>query len=411
MKKVLLLLIVFSLIFTCILYGGADDWYYWGKLADISGCHGTTVDPEGKIWANGWSDSLEVPVKILNPDGTEASFSPISEVTIDGVTWETDRKCRGITLDHQGNILLCANDVLIRINYQDGSGMKALDMPYSLTKPGVDENGYIYIALVDPSAGVAEPTEDDLYPIWILDADFEEYNEVATPASDHWSRAIEVTPDGTHVYYGTIWNAVVDHYYSEDGPEGWYDQIENLPGPLSGFFNGDVAGLNWDRDGKLWVSSMGAKALYAYDMTTLEFVEVKYDSLENPRGVSFSLGGDTAYVADATRGEVHILKKGVEPESIVKDNNVPKSFNLLQNYPNPFNPTTEIEFQIMKRGYVKLTVFDILGHQVEEIVNRDLDAGEYSVTFTTGGDCSSGIYLYRLQINDQATTKRMLLMK
>jgi len=92
-------------------------------------------------------------------------------------------------------------------------------------------------------------------------------------------------------------------------------------------------------------------------------------------------------------------------------NIVPEKYSLEQNYPNPFNPATEIKFQIKDSRLVTLKVFDILGKEVETLVNEKLSPGEYEVTFD-GGILSSGIYFYSLFADGKLIdTKKMIILK
>lgn len=86
------------------------------------------------------------------------------------------------------------------------------------------------------------------------------------------------------------------------------------------------------------------------------------------------------------------------------------SYFLSQNYPNPFNPETKIKFSIPKNGFVKFIVYDLLGREVEELVNEFKQQGSYYVTFN-GANLSSGIYFYKLITNDFVETKKMILVK
>jgi Secretion system C-terminal sorting domain len=74
-------------------------------------------------------------------------------------------------------------------------------------------------------------------------------------------------------------------------------------------------------------------------------------------------------------------------------------FVLDQNYPNPFNPSTHIEYQLERAGFVRLTVYDALGREVESLVDRQQEAGYKSVQWNAGR-FSSGVYLYRLTVTD-----------
>lgn len=97
---------------------------------------------------------------------------------------------------------------------------------------------------------------------------------------------------------------------------------------------------------------------------------------------------------------------GIKPIST----NVPEKSALNQNYPNPFNPTTNIKYQISKKGFVSVKVFDILGNEITSIVNEEQSPGTYEVSFN-GNDLSSGIYFYKLETNGFSEIKKMILIK
>lgn len=89
---------------------------------------------------------------------------------------------------------------------------------------------------------------------------------------------------------------------------------------------------------------------------------------------------------------------------------IPERFSLGQNFPNPFNPTTQINFDIPAAGFVKITVFDMLGRVVSEPVKEELAAGKYSVEFDVS-EHGSGIYYYRLETSGFVQTKKMVYIK
>jgi len=95
----------------------------------------------------------------------------------------------------------------------------------------------------------------------------------------------------------------------------------------------------------------------------------------------------------------------------------PKEFKLEQNYPNPFNPGTVISYQLpaspnpSKGGaLVSLKVYDILGSEVETLVNEEQQPGYYEVQFDAS-NIASGMYVYRLQAGDYVSVKKMVLIK
>ncbi len=99
---------------------------------------------------------------------------------------------------------------------------------------------------------------------------------------------------------------------------------------------------------------------------------------------------------------------------------LPEKFSLQQNYPNPFNPSTHIPFAVQGSGLVSLKVFNLLGREVATLVNENLNAGSYEVTFSAkGGSASgedanglaSGIYLYRLSTAGHTVSKKLMLVR
>ena len=83
--------------------------------------------------------------------------------------------------------------------------------------------------------------------------------------------------------------------------------------------------------------------------------------------------------------------------SVDEPQNSPETLHLLQNYPNPFNPSTKILFSIPKTTHVKLTVYDLLGREIQTLVDEIKTAGVYSVPFDAG-NLSSGSYFYKLHV-------------
>lgn len=89
---------------------------------------------------------------------------------------------------------------------------------------------------------------------------------------------------------------------------------------------------------------------------------------------------------------------------------IPKEFKLYENYPNPFNPTTSIKYDIANNAFVKLTVYDVTGKEVETLVNDNLQAGKYEATFN-GKNYSSGIYFAKIEAGSYSHIVKMIMVK
>jgi hypothetical protein len=107
-----------------------------------------------------------------------------------------------------------------------------------------------------------------------------------------------------------------------------------------------------------------------------------------------------------TAALVTSMTNAIDNEPVAKA----RRFELSQNYPNPFNASTSISYTIEKAGMVKLTVFDMVGKEVANLVNEVRNPGDYKVTFD-GSNLSTGIYFYRLETRDHVATQKMMLLK
>ena len=99
------------------------------------------------------------------------------------------------------------------------------------------------------------------------------------------------------------------------------------------------------------------------------------------------------------------VRVGVGDEAVVL-----RQYSLSQNYPNPFNPTTTINFEVPITSHVTLTVYDILGQKVAELINDVKAPGKYSIRWDAG-NYSSGVYFYRIKAGDFVNTKKLILLK
>ena len=99
----------------------------------------------------------------------------------------------------------------------------------------------------------------------------------------------------------------------------------------------------------------------------------------------------------------------------IRNSHINSSFLLHQNYPNPFNPITTLRYELHEASYVDVTVYDILGNVVNNLVNANQSSGfksiQWNATNNQGQPVSAGVYLYKIQAGNFADTKKMILLK
>ena len=94
----------------------------------------------------------------------------------------------------------------------------------------------------------------------------------------------------------------------------------------------------------------------------------------------------------------------------VGDEIIPLTYALNQNYPNPFNPITNIQFTIPEQADVKLRIYNVLGRQVDVLVNETLPIGHHQILWNPR-NLSSGVYFYKLEAGSFIKTRKMILLK
>ena len=144
--------------------------------------------------------------------------------------------------------------------------------------------------------------------------------------------------------------------------------------------------------------------IYGDDWTT-ETV----DGALNGEHLSFIYNGNKAEQTILYAGTMDLAKVDLDFRFI------PNAYALNQNYPNPFNPVTTITYDLMKDGFVSLTVYNMMGQEIANLVNADLKAGVHSIqwngTGLSGQIVSSGVYFYILNTDEFTSVKKMVFMK
>ena len=101
--------------------------------------------------------------------------------------------------------------------------------------------------------------------------------------------------------------------------------------------------------------------------------------------------------------------------TLSKNINIPKKFTIYQNYPNPFNPVTRLSYDLPEDLFVSITIYDMLGNVVKNLVNTKQSSGyksvQWNATDNLGQPVSAGVYLYSIETKDFRQTKKMILLK
>ena len=139
--------------------------------------------------------------------------------------------------------------------------------------------------------------------------------------------------------------------------------------------------------------------------------------------IGIELEGNALYVLETglegTNSSPKLWKVSLPADprtDVTAGNSLPKRFSLQQNYPNPFNPSTNIDFFTPDTGPATLVVYDVLGQQVQILMNRIVPAGNHSIHWdgrdSRGMPVGSGVYFYRLTAgSNHASTRKMIVMR
>lgn len=190
---------------------------------------------------------------------------------------------------------------------------------------------------------------------------------------------------------------------SQDAPNGIYTKIyEQNEGVIiqtwdrvfyPSFTKSDTYG-SMNKASKIELDSSGNLIViaFAWNNTESKFAVIKYDSL-----------GNVLYTIDETQTDNLST-------SIITEQNSPEQYELGQNFPNPFNPNTKIYYSIPKEGNVRISVYNIAGQEIADLVNEFKSSGQYEIEFD-GSNYASGIYFYKIESGEFSDTRRMILAK
>jgi photosystem II stability/assembly factor-like uncharacterized protein len=190
-----------------------------------------------------------------------------------------------------------------------------------------------------------------------------------------------------------------------NGGDNWFRVLNNGNYFSSILFTDENVGFAIGDKSFYYTTNAGKNWTYSF----IGMNSLMYNLCRPSQDVLIVIGSDGKIYRSTNYGGIFI---GINHNEI----SIPKGIRLYQNYPNPFNPTTKIKFdvpvdsRIRGNDRVVLKVYDILGKDIETLVNEKLNPGTYEVTFNAS-QYPSGVYFYRLTSDGYNETKRMILLK
>jgi len=136
------------------------------------------------------------------------------------------------------------------------------------------------------------------------------------------------------------------------------------------------------------------------------------------------IGEETTYITEKSNdGATLIMKKypnsiqstilellGIESSRDSQISNTIEFSQIESSYPNPFNPTTTISYNILNKGNVSLIVYDLMGREIEKLVNTIQLPGNYQRKWDAS-EYSSGVYLVQLISEEYRSVQKLMLIK
>jgi hypothetical protein len=233
--------------------------------------------------------------------------------------------------------------------------------------------------------------------------------------------SVAVSGSVVHVVWDDLRDLNFEIYYkrSTDGGASWGSDTRLTNAPRSSdnpsiTVSGSVVHVVWS-DNRDWNREIYYKRSTDGGIVWSADTRLTINSGLSRRS-SVAVSGSVVHVVwtDNSDGNYEIYYKRDPTGNVVKIKNLgtelPDDYNLYQNYPNPFNPETTIEFDIPVSSFVRLSIFDATGRELEELVKQDLTPGRYQVKWNAN-NYSSGLYFYRLTTDRYTSTNKMILLK
>lgn len=342
-----------------------------------------------------------------------------------------------VAVDNSGNVYLCGRDEvyqnfshMVTLKFQpDGTQQmyefvdNGVDSSDAGVKIAVDAQGNVYTAGYVTSSNQGQNGALVKYnsagnQMWVR------YYNGASNGDDYIGH-MKLDAAGNIYLAGTSFSSVSQNdyitlKYNSAGTKLW--EARYIGNYLSG--NNSAYGLALDAEANVYVTGASFETAAGTDIVTVKYNNAgslqwamknngSVNTAFNEAGYSVAVDHlNNVFVAGKNDASDGILIKYVQaPIGIQQNGNeIPVKFSLGQNYPNPFNPATKINFSVPQSGFVSIKLYDAIGKEAAEIVNKELTAGNYTVDLDAS-TLSAGVYFYRMNAGGFTDTRKMILVK
>ncbi|MCX6169098.1 MAG: M28 family peptidase [Ignavibacteriales bacterium] len=284
------------------------------------------------------------------------------------------------------------------------------DRPYQSFAPGADDNGSGTSAVLEAARILSKYKTDYtiIYALW-------DNEEIGLLGSGYYARQASSRND-------SIIAVINMDMIGWDGNNDNLAEIHTKSISNSNLIAGNLLRINFDYDIGLKFAliepgstSSDHSSFWNYNYSAVLLIEGYFSQDFNPRyhttfdNISFINKPYFEKCAKTAIGTLAYYAK-IQTLTSVKPN-MPLVYELFQNYPNPFNPSTIIKYNIEKEAHVKLIVYDVLGKEIERIVDQVQKPNAYEVKFDAKKWFPSGVYFYVLNTNEYSSVRKMILVK
>lgn len=295
--------------------------------------------------------------------------------------------CRGMAV-YNNKLYVACGTVIRGYDLNDGALIMTVSVSGSsfLNGMDVDANGILYIS---------DFTARRIY-------------KLNTITQSYWIYVASTTTQPNGICVDAPRNRVLFCNWGSNAPVKAVNLSDSTVSTVASTTYGNCDGIKMDRNNNVYVSTWSAGGVIKFDVNFSAPPVLVINGLSNPADIYVNKKSDT--LASPNAGNNTVTFHFLNTTGIGNNNITVKDFNLNQNYPNPFNPSTSISFNLNKQGFVNLSVYNINGKKVTELLNQKMNAGLQNVSFNAV-NLSSGVYTYKLTLDGQSISKNMVLIK